>query len=90
MDPLTAIGLAGNILQFIDFTAKLLSQADEIRHAGSAASTFDLINVTKDFETLTQKLTVAAPQNSTLIQLSQDDQVTHTSVKCTLPHLRVL
>ncbi|KAF2085306.1 hypothetical protein K490DRAFT_67957 [Saccharata proteae CBS 121410] len=30
MDPVSAIGLAGNIFQFIDFAAKLFSEAQNI------------------------------------------------------------
>jgi len=50
MDPysLAAIGLAGNIVQFIDFGAKVLSKANQIRKDGSTAENIHLDVVTKD------------------------------------------
>ena len=38
LDPLTAIGLAANILQFAEFTWGLVSEAREIHHSSSGAS----------------------------------------------------
>lgn len=41
MDPLTAIGLAANILAFIDFGAKVISTAKDIQHSGTGVTKED-------------------------------------------------
>ena len=38
LDPLTALGLAANIVQFAEFTWKLVSEAREIHHSSSGIS----------------------------------------------------
>ena len=73
MEPYTALGLAGNILQFIEFTCKLLVQVDEIRQVGNSASVIELFNVTRDFDLLAHKLEVTT-NTSQPSCLSQDDQ----------------
>jgi hypothetical protein len=50
MDPLTAISLAGNVVQFIDFGCKILSKAREIQRNGSVQGYGDLQAVTIDLE----------------------------------------
>lgn len=61
MDPysLAAIGLAGNIVQFIDFGAKLLSKASQIRKDGSTAENIHLGAVTKDLARYADSLSSA-------------------------------
>ena len=41
MDPLTAIGLASNIVSFVDFAVNLISAAKEIHHSVSGATKSD-------------------------------------------------
>lgn len=36
LDPLSAISLAGNIVSFIDFTSKILTESRRIYHSGTA------------------------------------------------------
>jgi hypothetical protein len=57
MDPVTALGLAVNIAQFIDFGAKLIHQTKEIGRKGSTLDvehlstfTFDLIATISSFK----------------------------------------
>jgi hypothetical protein len=38
LDPITAIGVAGNIVQFVDFAIKLLSKSKEIYQSADGAS----------------------------------------------------
>ena len=38
LDPFTAIGLAGNIVQFVDYTSKLISSTYEIYKSGTGSS----------------------------------------------------
>jgi hypothetical protein len=35
MDPLTAVSLAGTVIQFVDFTAKVVSKSTELYRSGS-------------------------------------------------------
>ena len=39
LDPLTAIGLAGNIVQFVDFSSKIVGKANKIYESVDGAST---------------------------------------------------
>jgi hypothetical protein len=59
MDPLTALGLAGNVVQFVDFTSKLISGAYEVYSSstGTTAETADLSTVIEDLEVVTRRLT---------------------------------
>jgi hypothetical protein len=76
MDPFTAISLAGNILQFIDFTAKVVAHGCEIGQAGGTAEVLDLANVTRDFETLTRKLKCSLRESDNVQTcLNEHDQV---------------
>jgi hypothetical protein len=52
MECLAAVGLAGNIVSFIDFSCKLFSQATAIHHSTSGASqdTQDLENVAQTLQ----------------------------------------
>jgi hypothetical protein len=58
MDPLTALSLAGNIVQFIEFGSKLLSQSRELYRSsrGSLAADHELHLVTSDLRALVLKL----------------------------------
>jgi hypothetical protein len=51
MEALAAVGLAGNIVQFIDFSCKLFDQANSIYHSQSGAS-----KGAQDLETITESL----------------------------------
>jgi hypothetical protein len=58
MDPLTALSVAGTIVQFVDFGAKLLSQAAELYKSpvGTLRSNNELELVTTDLRCLITKL----------------------------------
>ncbi|KAH6698160.1 hypothetical protein BKA61DRAFT_530992, partial [Leptodontidium sp. MPI-SDFR-AT-0119] len=58
MDPFTALSLAGNIIQFIDFGGRLLSNARELYKSsvGSLAVHDQIILVTADLDVLVKKL----------------------------------
>jgi hypothetical protein len=51
MEALAAVGLAGNIVQFIDFSCKLFDQANSIYHSQSGAS-----KGAQDLEAITESL----------------------------------
>lgn len=58
VDPLTAIGLAGNIVQFIDFGTKIVSKAHDIHTsaAGATRDVSDLNHVTEELRRTSQVL----------------------------------
>ena len=60
MDPLAAIGLAAAIIQFVDFSSRLIGSSREIRGSLSGATEGDqsLEIVTKEMQHLTAKLAV--------------------------------
>ncbi|PMD37788.1 hypothetical protein L207DRAFT_514949 [Hyaloscypha variabilis F] len=57
MDPLTAIGLAGNIISFIDVTSKVLSKARQLYNAASGATpeNDELESLTKNLRDLADR-----------------------------------
>jgi hypothetical protein len=65
MDPVTALALAGNILQFVDYGHKLLARAGELYRstAGSLAVNDQIELVTTDLQTLISKLRLSFPSD---------------------------
>ena len=59
LDPVAAIGLAGNIVQFVDFSWKLIDEARDLYGSSSGASQeHDLLElIFSDLNTLNDKLT---------------------------------
>ncbi|KAI1418066.1 hypothetical protein F5Y13DRAFT_150473 [Hypoxylon sp. FL1857] len=80
MDPFTAIGLAGNIITFLDFGYKLISTAKSIRTSASGASAYndDLSYQTKQIQQLADNLKVSkstsslSKQELSLLQVASD------------------
>lgn len=58
LDPFSAIGLASNIVQFVDFSCKLLSESKEIYKsvAGSSAGNLELKEVYGNLHDISTKL----------------------------------
>jgi len=58
LDPMTALGLAGNAVQFVDFSIKLLGDAHEIHKSaqGSLQGNLDVEKVAEIIRTLQMKL----------------------------------
>ncbi|ORY09085.1 hypothetical protein BCR34DRAFT_603106 [Clohesyomyces aquaticus] len=58
MDPLTAVGLAANVLQFVQFAGSLIATGNEIFHSAQGATADNLIldNIYGKLETLSEKL----------------------------------
>lgn len=63
MDPLTAIGLASNVLQFIEFSYKIISGVNEIRSSetGMTPENERLSVMVEDLNSVTQNLLTSAP-----------------------------
>jgi predicted kinase len=82
LDPLSAISLASSIVQFVDFTSKVVSGARELRNSekGSTAANQELDDLASDIKTYVQKIqytedsikgTEASGNSETLKRLSQ-------------------
>ncbi|TVY39372.1 hypothetical protein LSUB1_G003985 [Lachnellula subtilissima] len=58
LDPLAALGVAGNIVQFVDFTVKLISKSHELHKSADGASTGnkDLEAIAGNLKRLTERL----------------------------------
>ena len=75
MDPLSALSLAANVLQFVEFTTKILAVGHEIYQSGTSSANANLELVTKDIHSLGAKLkTTALPEGLPKV-LTEDDQV---------------
>ena len=76
MDALTAIGLAANILQFIDFGIKLVSKGNQIYRSGDGTlpENHDLAVVTNDLLLIQTKLTKHLRPQGLSSCLDEDDQ----------------
>lgn len=59
MDPLSALGIAGNVIQFVDFATKLFKEGREVYRSGTAASqeARSLSNIAKELSTLSNSFT---------------------------------
>lgn len=77
MDPLSAAGLAGCIIQFVDFGSKIVSKAIEIHHQstpGVPASYHELGKVTSDLSALLRRLHDSLQTKSIHQTLTDDDR----------------
>jgi hypothetical protein len=74
MDPLSALSLAGNIVQFVDFGLKLLSGAVELYKSpsGTLAAHHELELVTTDLSALVIKLRQSFDQGGGIRSADQD------------------
>ena len=76
MEPLTALGLAASVAQFIDFGSKLVGKTREIARAGSSVSVADLSTLTSDIidinKSLDNGISLVKAQN---LILTKEEQV---------------
>jgi hypothetical protein len=79
MAELAAIGLAGNIVQFVDFGIKLSHDFKELYQSaeGGKAKHLELEDVTTDLESLCQKL-----QNTTIPATQDDEELRNLARTC--------
>ena len=56
MEALVALGLAANVVQFVDFGCRLVSKSREIRRSGSLSQHVNLDLIANDLENLSGKL----------------------------------
>lgn len=55
METLAAVGLAGNIVQFVDFSGKLISKSKQLYHHGTLDENVDIETATKHLVVLNKK-----------------------------------
>ena len=76
MDPLTAVSLAGTIVQFVDFGSKLLTNAQELYRstAGTLTTNQELELVTADLHSLVVKLRQSFHVTGDTLPLTRKEQ----------------
>ena len=60
MEALVAVGLASNVLQFVDFTAKLISISNELRNNATSSENRDYRVIATHLVTLSQNISDSA------------------------------
>jgi len=81
LDPCTAIGLAGNLAQLVDFSLKIISNAREISRTGLPAE-YKRLEINANHVTiLTKKLSTTQSGNLIPGCLSEDEQVSNSRGK---------
>lgn len=83
LEPFSAIGLAGNICQFLDFGGKILSSGREIYQSvdGSAPRNVELVIVYSDLSSLASRLRQPTSQATSLPD-NGDDQLRLIAQSC--------
>ncbi|OQU94913.1 NACHT domain-containing protein [Cladophialophora immunda] len=80
MEAMAAVGLAGNILQFIDFAAKIVTKGHHIYKSvdGSLSENNDLELITSDLVVLQTKLERSPDRSSGAASPNEDDEAVRT------------
>jgi hypothetical protein len=80
LDPWTAMGLAGNIVQFVDFGCKLISETRTIykSKAGASERTRNLETITADLEQLCDGLAISVSRGTTMV----DENLRRIAFEC--------
>lgn len=73
MEALVAVGLASNVVQFVQFASKLISEAYHIKNSGTPSSIHDLRKVSDSI--VAQAETIHNSLKSTSAVLTQEEQV---------------
>jgi hypothetical protein len=72
LDPLTAISLAGNVVQFVDVIAKIISKTQELSLHGATQAAYNAEIVIQDLLRLSKKLKDGARAASAIPQTDDD------------------
>jgi hypothetical protein len=73
MEALLAVGLAGNVVQFVQFSGQLISLAKEIKKRGAASSLLDLRKVAQNLTQQTRVIVTRLKANTATLE--QEEQV---------------
>jgi hypothetical protein len=85
MDPVTALSLAGVVVQFVDFTSRIVSKGWRLHQSPDGTLLEDRVfeHTTRDLISIVEKLRVSLSKDATK-SLSQEDQALATLCKqCT-------
>jgi hypothetical protein len=79
MDPLTALSVAGTIVQFADFGCKVLSEGRELYAStqGTLVANDELELATADLRALVVKIELSSHSELTISSLEKDEEQTH-------------
>lgn len=78
MDPLSAVGLAGTIVQFVDFSLKIVGEGVELYKSGSLELNKQVEFTTRDLRNFTTKLRVQQSTHARDAVLSENDLALET------------
>jgi hypothetical protein len=80
LDPLTALSVAGNIVQFLDFSTKLIAKGHELYNSAGGASVgnAELEAIAKDLQDLNGRLQAPRPSENVKAVLSDSDLALRT------------
>ncbi len=83
LDPLTALSIAGNIFQFIDFSTKLISKGHELYNSadGVSVGNAELEVIAKDLQHLHGRLQSPRPSENVKAVVSDSDLALQTLSK---------
>jgi hypothetical protein len=73
MEALIAIGLGGNVVQFVQFSGQLISLAKEIKKKGAPSSLVDLRKVAQNLIQQTRIIVTRLKANTAILE--QEEQV---------------
>jgi hypothetical protein len=77
MEALVAIGLGGNVVQFVQFSGQLISLAKEIKKKGAPSSLVDLRKVAQNLIQQTRIIVTRLKANTAILE--QEEQVCRAS-----------
>jgi hypothetical protein len=77
MEALVAMGLAGNVVQFVQFSGQLISLAKEIKKKGAPSSLIDLRKVAQNLAQQTRVIVTRVKANTATHE--QEEQVCRES-----------
>jgi hypothetical protein len=74
LDPLTALGIASNVIQLVDFTSKVLSKTKDIRSRGKTVDNARLEALTVNLVSLSENLLASPLLIETSAKKPSDDE----------------
>jgi hypothetical protein len=83
-NPFTALGLASNIVQFVDFGSKLISESRELYKSasGTTIESKDLRKATENLQQFCDKLVVPRQTASTATRFSKEESLRNLTISC--------
>ncbi|KAF4999065.1 hypothetical protein FDECE_11624 [Fusarium decemcellulare] len=82
MEPLAVASLTGNILQFIEFTSRLISSTRQIFSAGSKTEYLELATIAHELRRLAEAIRPRQPTSTDNAENCQQDTLQQISAQC--------